>query len=188
MKIKKCFFIIIGGVLGIFLMGTISYVVAESLIDSKDVIYKDNSSLAANNVQDAIDGTCSKIDTRLSAIEDKLWNVNSFSKAQNATVTNTLSYSNIYVDIPAKSFCSLYFTVFYNRNRPLTLTLASSSTELHQGTILGEAVNTADSMLVLPYATGYDENSRKIYIWLRGSEVEGVDAVSYYGFCATKVK
>ena len=73
-KLKESTKIIIGMVIGLIL-STVSYVVAENLINSKDVVYEDNSNLVADNVQEAIDGTCTKIDTRLSDIEDKLYTV-----------------------------------------------------------------------------------------------------------------
>ena len=58
-------------------MGTISYVVAESLIDSKNVFYKDNSGLGFNNVQDAIDGTCTKFEEKVDNFLDKIYPVGS---------------------------------------------------------------------------------------------------------------
>ena len=58
-------------------MGTISYVVAESLIDSKNVYYKDNSGLGFNNVQDAIDGTCTKFEEKVDNFLDKIYPVGS---------------------------------------------------------------------------------------------------------------
>ena len=70
-------------------MGTISYVVAESLIDSKNVYYKDNSGLLADNVQDAIDGTCTKFESKVDTFLDKIYPVGSI-------------YISVTLDTPAK--------------------------------------------------------------------------------------
>ena len=188
-KIRRNMKMIIGIILGVIISVTTSYVLAATLINSKDVVYQDNMSIGATNVQNAIDGTCSKIDTRLSAIEDKLWNINNFFTTNFATSTTTLSYTNIYIDIPAKSFCSINLSAFFNDSQPLTLTLSTSSTVLNNNTIIGETTATStDRMLVLNYAALYEESSRRIYIWLKCGNNTGTDAVSYSGYCATKAK
>ena len=46
-------------------------------MDSKDVYYKDNSGLAVNNVQDAIDGTCMKFESKVDNFLDKIYPVGS---------------------------------------------------------------------------------------------------------------
>lgn len=71
LSIGKLFFLIV--VIGIF-SGTISYVTAGTIVDSEKVSYKDNSGLGVNNVQAAIDGTCTNIDNRLTTIENKKLN------------------------------------------------------------------------------------------------------------------
>ena len=63
---------IIGIMVGIILSGTVSYVVAQTTINSKDVYYEDNSSLGFNNVQDAIDGTCTRFSNELSNLKNEL--------------------------------------------------------------------------------------------------------------------
>ena len=61
MKVKGFLLILIG----ITLSAVTSYVVAESTINSKDVYYEDNSGLGFNNVQDAIDSTCTNFSDKL---------------------------------------------------------------------------------------------------------------------------
>ena len=61
--------LIIGIIIGSIFAGYASYAATTYAISSSNVEYKDNSSLGVTNVQAAIDGTCSKIDTRLSSIE-----------------------------------------------------------------------------------------------------------------------
>ncbi len=66
--------IIIALIIGITLSTTLSYCLAETLIDSKNVYYKDNSNLLADNVQDAIDGTCTKFDNNLTNLKKEIIN------------------------------------------------------------------------------------------------------------------
>ena len=66
--------IIITLIIGVTLSTTLSYCLAETLIDSKNVYYKDNSNLVADNVQDAIDGTCVKFDNNLSNLKNEIIN------------------------------------------------------------------------------------------------------------------
>ena len=69
--------IIIGVAIGIALSTTLSYCLAATLIDSKNVYYKDNSNLLADNVQDAIDGTCTKFASKVDNFLDKIYPVGS---------------------------------------------------------------------------------------------------------------
>ncbi len=64
-------------VIGILISITFSYVLAANLMDSKDVYYKDNSGLGFNNVQDAIDGTCTKFEEKVDTFLDKIYPVGS---------------------------------------------------------------------------------------------------------------
>ncbi len=64
-------------ILGIVISVITSYVLAETIIDSKDVYYKDNSGLAVNNVQDAIDGTCKRFEEKVDTFLDKVYPVGS---------------------------------------------------------------------------------------------------------------
>ena len=64
-------------VIGILISITFSYVLAANLMDSKDVYYKDNSGLGFNNVQDAIDGTCTKFSEKVATFLDKIYPVGS---------------------------------------------------------------------------------------------------------------
>ena len=66
--------IIIGVVVAVLISISSCYVLADSIIDSKSVYYKDNSGLAVNNVQDAIDGTCTKFDNNLTNLKKELLN------------------------------------------------------------------------------------------------------------------
>ena len=75
-KLKESTKIILGMVIGLIL-STASYVLADSIIDSKNVFYKDNSGLAVNNVQDAIDGTCTKFSKQIDAFLDKVYPIGS---------------------------------------------------------------------------------------------------------------
>ena len=70
MKIKSFLLIMVG----ITISTITSYAVAESTINSKNVYYEDNSELMANNVQDAIDGSCTKFDNKLSNFKKELLN------------------------------------------------------------------------------------------------------------------
>ena len=75
MKNSKIYLIIfVSMLLGILISINFSYALAESLIDSKNVYYEDNSSLGFTNVQDAIDGTCLKFDNALSNLKQELIN------------------------------------------------------------------------------------------------------------------
>ena len=54
---------------------TSSYVLAATLVNSEDVYYdKTNSGLAVNNVQAAIDGTCTKFNDQLTALQTTIIN------------------------------------------------------------------------------------------------------------------
>ena len=75
-KLRESTKIILGMVIGLIL-STASYVLADSIIDSKNVFYKDNSGLAVNNVQDAIDGTCTKFEKKIDTFLDKVYPVGS---------------------------------------------------------------------------------------------------------------
>ncbi len=60
--------------IGIVISVSISYCFADTLIDSKDVYYKDSRELGYNNVQDAIDGTCTRFDNAISNLKEELLN------------------------------------------------------------------------------------------------------------------
>ena len=69
---------------------TSSYVLAATLINSKDVYYEDNSGLAVNNVQAAIDGTCTKFSNQLQEFLLKVYPVGSIYISYNSTNPGTL--------------------------------------------------------------------------------------------------
>ncbi len=65
-------------VLGILISISFSYVIAETLIKSEDIYYdKTSSGLAVNNVQAAIDGTCTKFSNELTNFLNKIYPVGS---------------------------------------------------------------------------------------------------------------
>ena len=91
-KIDKKVYIImmIGIMIGIIISITSSYVLAQTLVNSKDVYYEDNSSLAVNNVQAAIDGTCTKFSNQLQDFLLKVYPVGSIYISYNSTNPGTL--------------------------------------------------------------------------------------------------
>ena len=78
MRTNKVYIImLLGIIIGIGISIISSYCLAETLINSKDVYYKDNSGLAVNNVQDAIDGTCTKFSKQIDTFLDKIYPIGS---------------------------------------------------------------------------------------------------------------
>lgn len=76
MKIlKKSYKFILGLVIGIIVSSLTAYATTSYIISSDKVEYKDNSELGVDNVQAAIDGTCTNIDKRLDDISTQniLW-------------------------------------------------------------------------------------------------------------------
>ncbi len=69
--------IIVGVVIGIVISITLSFCLAETLIESKNVSYVDNSAVGAINVQNAIDGTCTKFSNELQNFLLKVYPVGS---------------------------------------------------------------------------------------------------------------
>ena len=67
--IKNNFKLILGIILGTVFASCGAYAATTYAISSNKVSYTDNSSLGVDNVQAAIDGTCSNIDNRLAEIE-----------------------------------------------------------------------------------------------------------------------
>ena len=67
--------ILIAFIFGIIISTTLSYTLAATLVNSKDVYYEDNSGLAVNNVQAAIDGTCTKFSNELTNFLNKIYPV-----------------------------------------------------------------------------------------------------------------
>ena len=78
MERRKLYFIIIVGIIiGIVLSGITASAIADFKIDSKNVYYNDNSNLLADNVQDAIDGTCTKFESKVDNFLDKIYPIGS---------------------------------------------------------------------------------------------------------------
>ena len=94
MKRKEKRYIILGIISGVILSATVSYVVAETVIKSKDVYYEDNSSLGVSNAQDAIDGTCIKFNNQLVNLKkeviDQMYPVGSIYMSTSNTNPSTL--------------------------------------------------------------------------------------------------
>ena len=74
---KVYFLILVSFIFGVILSISVSYVLAATLVNSKDVYYEDNSGLAVNNVQAAIDGTCTKFSNELTNFLNKIYPVGS---------------------------------------------------------------------------------------------------------------
>ena len=91
-KIDKRVFIImiIGIMIGIIISISSSYVLAQTLVNSKDVYYEDNSGLAVNNVQAAIDGTCTKFSNQLQEFLLKVYPIGSIYISYNSTNPGSL--------------------------------------------------------------------------------------------------
>ena len=189
-KLKKNRKIIIGVLIGIIMSSTISYVIASTLINSKDVIYEDNSNLMADNVQEAIDGTCSKIDTRLSDIEDKLYIIsNLYNVSRTYTSTQTLSYTGASIVIPANSYCSFTVKAVFSNSPPTDLLLCYSPSECGKDNdfIEGNFGETKLHNLIYLTYNEYSEKGTVLYIWASHTVVAN-NRLEVHGYCATKYK
>ena len=187
--------IVIGVAIGILISVGSCYALAENLINSKDVVYEDNSNLLADNVQEAIDGTCSKIDTRLSDIEDKLYTVKKINGSIEFTSNTTLSYTGTSIEFPTKSYCSVTVYGSWSTGYPTALMITDSSAA--GGTRLASnTVGQPDTSSTVPndlnwsisstYST-YVGTKTTVYVWAKYAGV-GVNWIHYDGFCATKYK
>ena len=183
-KLKESTKIIIGMVIGLIL-STVSYVVAETLINSKDVVYEDNSNLAVNNVQDAIDGTCSKIDTRLKGIEDELYTVKPITGRTRFTTTSNFSYTGLSVTFPANSYCTITIGNGWSSKQPRGLILAGSK-DTTSHTLAESTLN--ENAIIYTIYSGYFESETTYYVWTKHALIGETDEVNYNGWCATKYK
>lgn len=66
-KRKTIIILIIGIIMGLSLSGLGTYAATNYAINASNIGYTDNSSLGADNVQAAIDGTCSKVSNVLAS-------------------------------------------------------------------------------------------------------------------------
>lgn len=183
---KKKTKIIIGIVIGIILLG-VSTALAEGLINSKDVIYQDNMSIGATDVQNAIDGTCSKIDKRLSAIEDKLYTITNISDRRVITTSTDLVYTGVTITLPAKSYCSLTVWQTHSGARPVSLLLASSATNKYDSIIENGYSDNYPIGRVSFTLSIYNEMSVTYYVWANSLLAGSTNYIQWDGFCATKV-
>lgn len=188
-KLKKNRKIIIGVLIGIIMSSTISYVIASTLINSKDVIYEDNSNLMADNVQEAIDGTCSKIDTRLSDIEDKLYIIKNIETSKSYTSSTTPIYSGVSITFPANSYCSINITSVHHTGSPIGVFLSEDKEKYNVGILTTgyhDSSNLVGDSLYIPYSA-YFEKETTYYVWTVHKTV-GLGVIRVKGFCATKYK
>ncbi len=180
--------IIIGVVVAILVSVSSCYVLAESLINSKDVVYEDNSNLMADNVQDAIDGTCSKIDTRLAGIEDKLYTVKDMSYNSPGFTSSTAPiYTGTSITFPAKSYCGVVVTSVHSTGSPKDVFLSTSKDELRG--IIGGYDGSNDIVGDTLYISfnEYVSTEKTYYVWASHHSV-GIGRLEIKGFCATKYK
>ena len=185
LKKNKKFIIVL--ILAVLISVTSSYVLAETLINSKDVVYEDNSNLMADNVQDAIDGTCTKIDTRLSGIEDNLYIVKQISGYKGITSTKEWSYTGLSVTLPANACCSINYYAGWGYNHSTGILVSSSSTIGIQSA-LGYTTNQGSEVghLAVDISECTTEETTR-YIWAKYSDASP-NGIGYGGFCAIKYK
>ena len=186
-KIKANRKIIIGVIIGIIISVT-TYAVAATLINSQDVVYDSKTSgLGANNVQNAIDKTCSNIDTRLSTIEDKLYTVTSIKGNGSAPGTVDYADTGVTISIPAKSYCSITVSTYFNSVCPRGITMHSGG-DYNAENYAGIEVSSCSTRLSLTYTSHYNENAIDLHIYTKFFNAGGANTLSYRGFCATKYK
>ncbi len=82
--------IVVGSIIAIAISIVSSFCLAETLIESSKVSYIDNSKLGATNVQNAIDGTCTKFSSELQNFLLKVYPVGSIYISYSATNPQTL--------------------------------------------------------------------------------------------------
>ena len=184
--LKKNKRMLIGIIVGVLISSFVSYAIAETLINSKDVVYQDNSNLVADNVQDAIDGTCSKIDTRLSEIEDKLYTVKKIAGSKRFTTTTDYSNTGLEITFPANSYCSVTFWNAWQGTNPMGMTLSTGKTSLSNWFARTET-NISGVHLFATYSD-FSEVETTYYIYFKHLSAGQTDQTSYTGFCATKYK
>ncbi len=180
--------IIIGVAIGILISVASCYVLAETLINSKNVVYEDNSNLAADNVQEAIDGTCSKIDTRLSDIEDKLYTVKKIYATGSFVSSTSLIYTGLSVTLPANSYCSVTAGAYFNYTPPTMIVLSSSSATSQYSLAVMDGFYGSDAAYSTVTYSTHTIKEMTIYLWAKYYENNSRNNVTIDGFCATKYK
>ncbi len=187
-KIKANRKMIIGVIIGIIISGVTSYAVAATLINSQDVVYDDKTSgLGVNNVQSAIDKTCSNIDTRLSEIEDNLYKVQNMYKIQNFTSSKTMAYTGVSITLPSNSYCAITVGALWTVGAPLKILLSYSPTVKTQSVAFLGGNNDLDAGHISVSHITLTGNSQTFYVWAQYTNV-GSNQVEVSGFCATKIK
>ncbi len=187
-KIRKNIKMIIGIVIGVIISVTTSYVLAATLINSKDVVYQDNMSIGATNVQNAIDGTCSKIDTRLSAIEDKLYTIESLGDYVFSFYgKSTISYTGFSLTFPANSYCTFSVNLRSPNSLAMELRICGSDKNCDSPSFMSAQQSESLISELAINRSFYTESSFTYYVWAR-YRGENNETLKYTGFCATKVK
>ncbi len=169
------------------IISTIScYVLAETLINSRDVVYQDNSNLMADNVQDAIDGTCSKIDARLKGIEDELYTIKKIKEVGDEfTTTMGYSYTGLSITFPANSYCTVHIGNTWASSKARGLILAGSKDSI---SFRVATVNIPEDNNIYVLYSNYFDTETTYYVWARHASDGNHDIVGYEGWCATKYK
>ena len=187
-KLKTNIKIIVALIIGVILSTFFSCCFAETLINSEDVVYEDNSNLTANNVQDAIDGTCSKIDTRLSDIEDKLYTVKDMRHNSVSFNTSTSSiYTGESITFPAESYCSIVVVSVHSTGGPKEVFLSTSKSELLQISSSYNGFRTSGDSTIYMSFNEYVSSETTYYVWASHQQL-GIGRIEVKGFCATKYK
>ena len=186
-KIKANRKIIIGLLIGIIISGVTSYAVAATLINSQDVAYDDKTSgLGANNVQSAIDKTCSNIDTRLSEIEDNLYTIKSFNNSVTIPGTVNYAYTGVSINVPANSYCSITATAIWAYGAPSRVGIDDTTTADNYPLSIAHQHTGLNPGQLSTTFSGYNENAKTYYIFAQYGSTNA-ECITYSGFCATKI-
>ena len=186
--LKKNKRIIIGMLVGILISSFVSYAIAETLINSKDVVYEDNSNLMADNVQDAIDGTCSKIDTRLSDIEDNIYTIKKMKGEKYMASTTDWSYTGLSVTLPANSCCGIDYYAGWWYSAPSGVMVSRSSTVGKENALAVSTEGNDGTFQRISVSINECVTEETVrYIWAKFTNPVD-NMVEYKGFCAIKYR
>ncbi|MBO5414177.1 MAG: hypothetical protein J6A17_00970 [Bacilli bacterium] len=148
------FIFVLGIVVGAAFASIGAYAATSYAIDSSKIGYKDNSNLGVDNVQAAIDGTCSNINTKLSGIENDIDNINSGLASGHSKATCESDVECIIATIPLNSN-SVYLLeaqvrAITNHARVITAGFRTTGTT---GQILGFQTAGVIDQNIYPYVT-----------------------------------
>ena len=99
-------FVIVGIAIVIVLSVTASYILIDTLINSKDVYYQDNSSLGVTNVQATTDRTCTKFNTQLTTLQTSI--NNQINTAKTDVLNKAYPVGSIYTSVNNTSPATLF--------------------------------------------------------------------------------